>query len=54
MVADSGYPRGARGEGAGAGVADVAPRPEKLERRAGEAAVVEEGDRVLTEGGFVG
>jgi preprotein translocase subunit YajC len=35
-------------------VAVAAPRPGKWERRAGEAAIVEEGDRVLTEGGLVG
>ena len=51
---DSRYPGGARGEGVGAGVAVVAPRLRKWERRAGEAAIVEEGDRVLAEEGLVG
>jgi hypothetical protein len=32
----------------------AAPRLGKWERRAGEAAIVEEGDGVLAEGGLVG
>jgi hypothetical protein len=51
---DSGYPAGVHGEGAGAGAAVAAPRPRKWERRAGEAAIVGEGDEVLAEGGLVG
>lgn len=53
-IVDSGYPAGVHGEGAGAGAAVAAPRPGKWERRAGEAAIVGEGDGVLAEGGLVG
>jgi hypothetical protein len=53
-IVDSGYPAGVHGEGACAGAAVVAPRSGKWERRAGEAAIVGEGDCVLAEGGLVG
>jgi hypothetical protein len=40
--------------GVGTGAAVAAPRPGKWERQAREAAIVEEGDEVLAEGGLVG